>query len=937
MKTKDIHVMDALSGDRYNNKKIKMHRIMIVVVLLLISALLLGLAWEKHQKAVETEAVILAQSIESTLHPEHIEKLSLSSKHLEEPEYIMAKGSLTRLARSSDLIKSAYLMTQHNDEIIMMVDSLLRGSPEYSPSLETYVKAADIYNKDSQSEKALATNPVSDRWGTWVSVLVPVRNPVNDEILAVLGIDYDTTQQYVGLWKRMIPDIIIVFTLFFLFFALLYSGRLRRRAAMDEALYHSVFNQAPTGIAIVEDKHFTTQMKFNYKNMNPMFEDILGRTSGDLENIKWPDITHPEDLQADLEKFEQFKKGEISGYSMEKRFIKPDGSSVWTNMKIAPLLEGLDRHFMHLCLLEDISKRKQARDALRESERGKSVLLSNLPGMAYRCDYDKQWTMQFVSDGCFALTGYTPEDLVFNKTLSYKDVILPEYRESIWEEWKDILAKKSSFQYEYEILTATGERKWVMEKGEGVYGEKDQIESLEGIVLDISDRKEMERGLKFNMDHDIWTGLYNRRYLEKSLNKDGTSLEMRKRALVCINLGEFSTQNMFYSFQYRQELIWEIAKVLKTYSTEQHQLFKTYANRFVFYVKDYHDKNELLEFSQSIDRKLEDLLAVERIAVGFGIIEIKEEYKDKVDKLLNNVLIASEETFNILETDSKINFFNKEMEARVMRKDTIKRELAEIAAGKNKHRLFLQFQPILDLHSNLICEFEALARLNTHALGPVPPMEFIPLAEETKLIIPLGKKIIREAFDFLNDLYQKGMKGIGISINISTIQLLKKDFAKDLLELVDDMQVNPNKITLEITESVVTYNYKEMQSIITEIRDVGIKIAIDDFGTEYSSFAKVRELNVDCLKIDQYFIDKLLELEPEEAITGGIISMAHKLGHCVIAEGIEYEEQLQYLKEHNCDKIQGYLIGKPLDKELAIELIEDQKNKKGGCDKGKNK
>lgn len=929
MKSKNIEGIRGLSDSRHDNKQRKAYIIIFIILIVFLSGFVLRFAWKRHQKAVATEAVVLAQSIESLIYPEHIAELSTLAENVGKAEYIMTKGSLVRLVNTSNLISNVYLMTEKNNQIIMMVDSSLGDSPEGSPSEQAYEKAAEMYKEDFFSERTLETNPISDSLGTWVSVLVPVRDPVNDKIIAVLGIDYDRSQKYLDLWKRMIPDMLIVLILLLLLLALMNSRRLSRRVAIDEALYQSVFNQAPTGIAIVEDKKFTSHTRLNYKNINPMFEDILGRSSRDLENVEWMNITHPEDFKADLEKFQQFKNGEIDGYSMEKRFIRPDESIVWTNMKIAPLMEGVDRHHMHLCLLEDISMRKQANEALKESERGKSVLLSHLPGMAYRSNYDKEWTMQFVSDGCFKLTGYTPEELVLNKRLSYNDIILPEYREPIRQTWDDVLAKRRTFEFEYELLTKKGERKWVLEIGEGVYNKQGDVESLEGIIFDISDRKKMEEGLRYNVDHDMWTGLHNRLYLEKTLRKDAKRDFIEKRALVAMDLGTLSSLSMAYGFQYSQNLIKEVAKVLKRLSTDRHQLFNTYANKFVFYIRDYADKEELLDFSKSLIKKLEGLLSVERINIGIGILEIEESKRKDVKELFKNILIATEEAVKTTETDAGICFFDKEIEDRFMRKEIIKHQLEELARGRNSDRLFLEFQPILDLDSNSIYEFEALARIKTHDLGLISPMEFIPLAEETKLIIPLGKKIIRQAFDFLNDLDQKGMNDVGISINISGIQLLRKKFAEELFEIIDKKQVNPRNIILEITESVFTSSYNEMCNIIEELRASGLKIAIDDFGTEYSSFARVRELNIDCLKIDKYFIDKLLLLKPEEAITGDIISMAHKLGHYVIAEGVEYKEQVQYLREHGCDKIQGYLISKPLSKEAAIELLQKGTNIQG--------
>jgi len=163
-------------------------------------------------------------------------------------------------------------------------------------------------------------------------------------------------------------------------------------------------------------------------------------------------------------------------------------------------------------------------------------------------------------------------------------------------------------------------------------------------------------------------------------------------------------------------------------------------------------------------------------------------------------------------------------------------------------------------------------------------LEFIPLAEETKLIIPIGEKIIRLALGLLRKLEQIGYESISINVNVSVIQLLRNDFVEKLFETISEVQVNPKNVGIELTESIFSDDYKEVNRILGKLRSAGISVAIDDFGTGYSSLARQRELNVDYLKIDKHFIDKLVEIPPDKVITSDIISMAHKLGHYVIAE-----------------------------------------------------
>ena len=700
--------------------------------------------------------------------------------------------------------------------------------------------------------------------------------------------------------------------------------KLNKKLAFDDALYRSVFNQAPIGIAVMQDKAHADSLEFGETTMNPTYIKILGRQPEELRSLTWMDVTHPDDLQADLEMFNRFKKGEINGYTMEKRFIRPDGSVVYVNMKISPLMDIYEDHSMHICLIEDITERKQTEFALRESEHRESVLLRHLPGLAYRCLNDYDWTMLYVSDGCYQLTGYAPESLLHNKELSYNDIISPEYRPLLRNEWEKVLAKKEPFKYEYEIITASGEKKWVIEMGQGLYNEAGEVEELEGIVLDISDRKAIEDNLRYMNEHNLLTGLYNRSYLESLLKQDLRKKDELKRAVISINLSTVQLLTANYGFQYTQNLIKKAAEELGQYCSGSRLLFQTYDNQFVFYMIGYQDKNELTEFSEQIAQAMKTLFVSDRIGGGIGVLELEQDNSGvvDVDAILRKLLIASEKSIGIFEKDFGICFYGEELEALLNREKNIRRALSSVAANDGDDNFYLLFQPIFDIKNNSVCGFEALARLKTDELGLISPDEFIPIAEKYKLIIPIGERVFVIAFRFLKKLVELGYDNISVSVNVSVVQLLQPDFASRLFAIIDEMKVNPKNIGIEITESVFVYDYEKINNTLEQLRSAGLHISIDDFGTGYSSLARLRELKVDYLKLDKYFCQKLLELETSKTIINDIISMCHKLDRCVVAEGIEYDKQLQYLKKYNCDRIQGYLLSKPLAEKDALNFLQ---------------
>ena len=303
--------------------------------------------------------------------------------------------------------------------------------------------------------------------------------------------------------------------------------------------------------------------------------------------------------------------------------------------------------------------------------------------------------------------------------------------------------------------------------GTSVFNQDGKVEALEGIILDITDRKHMEDHLRYINEHEKFTGLYNRDYFEKLLEYDLKKNKDFKKALLGINLNTVQLLTSNYGFQYTQGLIKAAAEALSQYTSENLLLFQTHENRFLFYIKNYRDKDDLMQFSDEIVEMLESLFRMERIGGGIGILEIDQEDNLDVDSLLRRLLIATEKSIRIADREFRACFYDKDFDALVNREREIRELLAKIAAEENDKELYFQYQPIYCLKNNQINGFEALARLKSEKLGLVSPLEFIPLAEQTKLIIPIGEKVIVKALNFIKRINDSGINNINISINVS--------------------------------------------------------------------------------------------------------------------------------------------------------------------------
>jgi diguanylate cyclase (GGDEF)-like protein/PAS domain S-box-containing protein len=490
-----------------------------MIALVVAGSLYLRYTWVNSMDVITDQVVTLAVMVELSLQRVVLGDLA-NPQNNQNPGYQQIKTILEKVAAANNDIRVAYIYIKKDGKVHFIADSRPVRSKSHVLRGREYAKTNPQFTRPFFDRKPLITRPVMDPWGRWVSVLVPIKDDAG-QTMAVLGMDYSTV-----IWNRHAivhtgqTGIVLLFLglLLWAFYKIFTRNialndeknkltLVNEKLGEKEALFRTIFEQSPIGIAYGNGK--------NILAINPMYENIVGRSKKQLDVLSWTEITHPDDVQKDLENFAKLEAGEIEGYSMIKRYFRPDQSIVWVNLTIAPLRIDNKTPMNHLCIIDDITERVRAEEALRESERSHAMLLSNLPGMAYRCNYDRDWTMQFVSEGCFELTGYKPESLVQNAEISFNALIKPEYRELIWEKWTQALLHKQVFRDEYPITTASAEVKWVLEQGRGIYDPNGEVVAIEGLIIDITARKEREDEIEYLNYHDVLTGLYNRRFFER--------------------------------------------------------------------------------------------------------------------------------------------------------------------------------------------------------------------------------------------------------------------------------------------------------------------------------------------------------------------------------------------------------------------------------------
>lgn len=422
--------------------------------------------------------------------------------------------------------------------------------------------------------------------------------------------------------------------------------------------------------------------------------------------------------------------------------------------------------------------------------------------------------------------------------------------------------------------------------------------------------------------YDSLTNLPNDEHFVEFFNEELIQSKEKKKALLLLNYSNLGLVKLIFGYEGLHNIIQQITKKLKSLDVNKNHLFRHSEDSFLIYIDDYKEKEQLVNICDTITKlfltSIQTGSGSKFIDLRIGVVEIDESYTNANNVIKDAEIAAS----NVNEKGNKeYCFFDETMAENLMFDEIMEKELRKAIYDQNSQELYLEYQPQIDLKTNKIIGFEALARWENKELGRISPIKFINIAERRQLIIPLGERVLTTACDFIKTLEKKGYQDIKVAVNISLIQLLQDDFVESVMKIIEDTKIKPGSLELEITETILADNYEIINEKLSVLKNKGVNISLDDFGTGYSSLARLRNLNINMIKIDKFFIDSLIDKDPNEVLTGAIISLAHRLGLRVIAEGVEFEEQKEYLIANQCDIMQGYLFSKPVPEDEVIEIL----------------
>jgi diguanylate cyclase (GGDEF)-like protein/PAS domain S-box-containing protein len=429
---------------------------------------------------------------------------------------------------------------------------------------------------------------------------------------------------------------------------------------------------------------------------------------------------------------------------------------------------------------------------------------------------------------------------------------------------------------------------------------------------DITDRKIAEDRIQYLAYYDALTGLPNRILLQDRLAKTlaGARRQQDRVALLFLDLDGFKNINDSLGHALGDLLLQEVALRLKTWGREQDTVARLGGDEFLIMLTDVKDLPNVAIATERLMDAMTAPFVVQGHSLNMGCcigISVFPEHGADGDTLISR---ADAAMYSAKEYGrNHFRFFTEEMNTQVLERLTLENSLR--LALKNEE-LFLMYQPQMDIATGRVTGLEALLRWQHPDLGLVPPNKFIPIAENSGLIVPIGEWVLRTACAQAQKWQEEGLPAVTVAVNVSAIQFRQEGFCELIRNVLRDTGLSPQYLELELTESLLLANADLMLSVVQELKAIGLTLAIDDFGTGYSSFAYLRQFRVSKLKIDRMFVRDVAVNPDDAAITAAIISMAKSLRLRVIAEGVEDEAQMSFLRAHRCDEIQGYFFSKPL-------------------------
>ena len=699
-----------------------------------------------------------------------------------------------------------------------------------------------------------------------------------------------------------------------LFLDLTERKRLEARARAADDRYRAIFENAVEGI-------YQSRVDGGFVRANPAMARIFGFASPrEMTSLSAQD-THQ--FYVEPKRWQEFrnlvaKEGAITGFESEVR--RRDGSVIWIseNARAMRDKEGILTGFEGTVV--EITARKQAEAALRKSE--ERYALAALGANDALWDWDVPADRFYVSDRWAEMIGFDPAD-IGNKPSDWMTRVHPDDRRrlllQISEHFK---GATRHLEIEYRLQHRSGAFRWMLMRGVSVRNDAGEVVRLAGSQSDITARKHAEDQLRHDALHDALTGLPNRALFMDRLGQALARMRGRKGSdfsVLFIDLDRFKVVNDSLGHMAGDELLVTTAHRLLRCVRPEDTVARLGGDEFTVLIEDVPDGAEAGRVAERIQKELSAPLTLSGQEVvstpSIGIAHGKPDYTS-AEEILRDADLA------MYRAKSRGRAGHAEFDPAMHKSAVALLQLeSELRRAVERRELAVRYQPVVSLKTGAIAGFEALVHWNHPLRGLLRPLEFVPLAEETGLVVQIGEWVLREACRQTREWQQRYPLALTVGVNLSARQFLNVDVVDTVARALADSGLPPHNLRLELTESMLMDNAPKAAQVLAELRGLGVSLDLDDFGTGYSSLSYLHHFRLDTLKIDRSFVARGTEAGGNWEIVTAIVNLARGLRLTLIAEGVENDAQLEELRRLGCEYGQGYLFGKPLAAQEMEELL----------------
>ncbi|MGG4442934.1 bifunctional diguanylate cyclase/phosphodiesterase [Brevibacillus fortis] len=595
-----------------------------------------------------------------------------------------------------------------------------------------------------------------------------------------------------------------------------------------------------------------------------------------------------------------------------------DGSYYWVDTTIVPFKNQAGEIYQYLSIRSDITCRKQMEDELKRSEEKYRIIAENTSDIISIINLDGEFL--YLSPSHKRVWEHTVPDEEIHNLFEW---IVEDDRDIFAYAIQHAFSTRKEYMVECRINTQRNDVIWTESKINPIMDEEGNVTKLLLVTRDVTDRKQSEETIHHLAYHDALTDLPNRRMYVQQLSKEMMQAKRFQStlAVLFLDLDRFKDVNDSFGHDVGDMLLIEASKRLQACLKPGDAVARLGGDEFTIMQNQLQDRSEATALAEQIMNQLQRPFELDghvfNVSCSIGIAlypqdgDNPEDLLKRADTALYTVKSRGKNGYD---------FFDPTMEAKSLERILMENEMRK-AIEQEQFQIY--YQPKIDIVTSAMTGMEALVRWVHPELGIIPPNRFIPIAEETGMILALGEWILKQACK-QNKIWHDQGYTLKVSVNLSARQIYQKDLVEMIKDILRETNLSPDWLELEITESIFV-KMEEATAVLQQIRDIGIQISIDDFGTGYSSFSYIKSLPVDTIKIDASFIRDIHHNQESQAIVKAIVTIAQSLKMNVIAEGIELHDQVAALKENGCDHGQGYLFSKPLPTDDFDQLLRQEK------------